>query len=69
MTRAGSRYAGRALLLDRWTWQRAVGAEDAAIAALGPQHLAAAFARVEPDAGVGWHRFAGLMAAMRAGQR
>ena len=63
-----SGFAGAStFLLDRRARDRAVAAKDPALAALGPQHRAASFAKVEADARISGHRFGGLMAAMPAG--
>lgn len=56
-------------LLNRRAGQRAVGAEHAAIARLGPQHRLAALAVVKELAGVRRHRLRFLVPAARAGQR
>jgi ribulose kinase len=56
-------------LLDRWTGNRTIRAEHAAIAGERLQSFAAAFAVIEELAGVGGHGFIRLMAAFRASQR
>jgi hypothetical protein len=52
--------------LHRWARHRAVGAENAAVARLGLETLAAALAIVEELASVSRHRFHGLMIAVGA---
>src|SRR5579883_2697076 len=48
-------FSARARLLDGRTGNRAEGAEDAAIAGMGPQHRAAVLAIIEELAGVRRH--------------
>jgi len=60
----------RALFLLHWrTFVVAVGAEDAAILALGPQQDATVGAAIEELAGVCWHLFHLCKLALRAGDR
>src|SRR5205085_9946412 len=54
---AGRAVARGARRLDRWTGNRAVGAEDAAVARLRSQRRAAAGACVEEPARIGRHGF------------
>lgn len=67
--RAQSAFAATApLILDRRAGHGTVGAEHAAVARLGLEQRVAAFALVEPLAGVGGHGFGLDVAAQRAGQ-
>lgn len=59
--------AAFAVLLDRRTWHRAVGAKHAAITRLGFEPGAAAVAVIKELAGIGRHRFGGLVVASRTG--
>src|SRR5882672_6282324 len=50
------------------TGDRSVGAEDATVAGLWPQHRVATRALMEVDAGIGWHGLDLPISAVRAGQ-
>ena len=53
--------------MNRRTRYIAIAAEHTAVTGFGFEASAAAFAVVEKLAGIGWHGFPGLMAAVRTG--
>ena len=57
------------VLLDRWAWHRAVGAEHAAVARERLEPRSATLAVIEQLASVGGHSLGRLMTAFRTGER